>query len=153
MDLKQPIDLIKRSSWFDLLLLGLLLTPISLIAWVKILSFAGVSEHRPRWIVGLVLAHLIAIGLMMWGSNRYKEKYRTMTLVIGYLISKNFMMVSFKVFRKKYGEKYTDAYMRNIIGEFPQYLRIALLKDDLIGVARISRDAGVPDGNDAPSED
>ena len=154
LELKHPIDLIKRSSWFDLLLLGLVLTPASLLGWAKVLEFVEVpTSSRRVWIITLAIMHGGAIALMIWGSARYKKLFRTLTLVLGYLVSKNFMMVSFKQLREKYGDEYTDAYMMKVIKEFPQYLRIGRLGNGSIAAARITRDTGLPEPSDAPSED
>ena len=69
MELRQPIDLIKRSSWFDLLLVGLIFTPASMLAWMELITFVGVGvSQRGYWIVVLVLLHFAAVALMIWGS-------------------------------------------------------------------------------------
>ena len=51
LGLKHPIDLIERLSWFDLFLLGLVLTPASLPGWAEVLEFVEVpTSSRPVWI-------------------------------------------------------------------------------------------------------
>lgn len=154
MNLKPPIDLIKRSSWCDLLLIGLLLTPASMVAWTSLLEFAGVmGAARGLWVLILVLFHFLAIAIMIGGSNRYRDLYRAMTLILGYLGAKGFTMVSFATIREKYGDQYTDDYLMEVITEFPQYLRIAKLKGDQTGVARLSQSDRESLPPNAPEED
>ncbi len=154
MDLKQPIDLIKRSSWCDLLLVGLLVTPASMIAWTKLIQFAGVSESaRGGWVLVLVLIHFLAIGFMILGSSRYRRHYRSLTLITGYLVAKGYTMVRFETFRGKYGKEFSDEYLMKVIQEFPQYLRIAKLSGDDIGVAMLSNKERSALPADAPQED
>ncbi len=152
--LKQPIDLIKRSSWFDLLFLGLLITPPSVLAWAEVLRLAGPELlANDRWFLYLVGAHLLAIALMIAGSNRYRTRYQTMSLILGYLIAKKFTMVSFERLREKYGEELNDQYLIDVICQFPQYLRIAKLKGDKLGVARLSIEDQEAMPKDDPGED
>ena len=47
----------------------------------------------------------------------------------------------------------SDDYITAVIKEFPQYLRIARLKNGSPAVARITKDTDLPDSRDAPSED
>lgn len=151
---KHPIDLIRRSSWFDLLMLGLLLTPGSLLAWTKILEFAQTpADQRGAWTLSLALVHLMAIAAMMLGSQVHRKRYRTLTLILGYLVSKNFMMVSFERIREKYGDEFTDNYLMSVIKEFPQYLRVGRLKNGKKAAARLTRDVGLPPEPDEPGED
>ena len=154
MDLKQPIDIIKRSSWCDLLLIGLLTTPASMIAWTKLIQFSGVSESaRGVWVLILVLIHFLAIGFMILGSRRYRQRYQSLTLIVGYLVAKGYTMVRFETLRGKYGGQFSDDYLMEVIREFPQYLRIAKLSGNETGVAMlsISERAALP--VDAPQED
>lgn len=147
MELQKPIDLIKRSSWFDLLLVGLIFTPASMLAWMELISFVGVGvSRRGYWVVFLVLMHFAAVALMIWGSLQYRRRYRTMSLIVGYLMSKGFVMVSFEQIRKKYGDEFTGEYLLEVIKEFPQYLCIAKLKDNRTGVARLTEKVphGIP---------
>lgn len=154
MELKQPIDLIKRSSWFDLLFLGLLITPASVLAWAEVLRVAAPSLlTNDQWFFYLVVAHFLAIALMIAGSNQYRTRYQTMSLIMGYLIAKKFTMVSFERLREKYGDELTDEYLMDVICQFPQYLRVAKLKDDKLGVARLSGSDRDEMPADAPDEE
>ena len=67
-----------------------------------------------------------------------------MSLIVGYLMAKGFLMVSFEQLRRKYGDEYSDEYLLEVIKEFPQYLCIAKLKGGKMGVARLTE--GVREG-------
>jgi len=104
MNLERSISLLKRTTWYEVVYISIIILPFPLFAWKEILEWLSLSsENRTNAIAALILFQLIGISLFVYGSASYRRKLNILTMTLGYLQDKDFKMVSFDKIREHYG--------------------------------------------------
>lgn len=138
MDPKTILKTLKEVSPFDLFLISFLLLPFVFDAWLGVLEELEFGIDAKYWSLGIVLAgYIIGIIAMLVGSNRQKERETARDLIIQYLTSKDYEMMSFERVRKNINLAYRDDFLEMLPVYFPSQLRKAKLKGSKPGIAII----------------
>ncbi|WP_089725121.1 hypothetical protein [Candidatus Thiosymbion oneisti] len=138
MEPKTILKTLKEASPFDLFLVSFLLLPFVADSWLGVIKKLGLDQLAHYCGLGIVVvAYIIGIILMLQGSSRARRREIAKDLIIQYLTSKNFEMMSFDRVRKNINKSYTNEFLESLIEHFPKELRTARLKGSKSGIARI----------------
>jgi hypothetical protein len=138
MDTKTIITSLKEASPFDIFLVSFLILPFVLDAWVSLLSELGVEGSSRDWsLVAVVVAYVLGVAAVFVGNSRVKKRKEACNLVLNYLQTKNFFMMSFERIRDNIDPKYTDELLNSLPLAFPNEIRKARLRGGKQGLARI----------------
>lgn len=138
MDPRSILKTLKEATLFDLFLISFLLLPFVFDAWLGVTEKLQFGVSTKCWTLGIVLAfYIVGVVVMLQGSTRCRRREIARDLIIQYLTSKNFEMMTYERVRKNINKAYTDDFLESLITHFPNELRKARLKGAKPGLARI----------------
>jgi len=138
------LKVLKRASIFDIFLISFVLLPFVFQAWMKIFKDLDFQASTiEKFLGGIAVLYVIFILLMFTGSGKAKRRELAKDQILGYLQSKNNMMMSFERIRERINTTYSDRFLDSVIDSFPTDLRHARLKGSKSGAARIVEDTNI----------
>jgi len=133
-EISSILDLVKQSSVFDLFLISFLALPFVLQAWINILKDLGNSPSQMLvGVIVVIIAYILGIVIMYAGVSRHRSKKLAKDQIVAYIKSLRELkpkttMVRFVRLREKFGDNYSDQFLRSVIAEFPNELLPKTLK-------------------------
>jgi hypothetical protein len=78
-----------------------------------------------------------SVAIMHLGTTKVMRREAARDVIIAYLISHDFEMISYERIRQNLNASYSDSFLESLVVSFPTTLRKARLKGGKIGIARI----------------
>ena len=121
-----------------ILIVSFFILPVASAHWIKVLK--ELSWPLDLGLGGLLVVYVVAIAIMLWGASRSKREAAAREMILGYLYSKNFTMMSFDRINERIDSSYDKAFLRNLIESNPTVFRHAKIKGDKPGLARVDKE-------------
>ncbi|MEE9615070.1 MAG: hypothetical protein V3W31_09030 [Thermodesulfobacteriota bacterium] len=122
---KAVVDMIRGAKIHELLLVSFVVMPVVFSAWAYVLEKFRVFDKMDETylFVLLVLAYIVSIFIMKITESKFERLRRDADLVIKEIRSrKNFTRLRFVTIRSKFGNKFNEMYLRELIEIFPDEL-------------------------------
>jgi hypothetical protein len=129
---------IKKATAFDIFLISFFALPLVYNSWTEVLIKIGANPCQVFWsLVALTVLYLAVVIVLGFDNYNKKRKEIAKDLIVGYLQSKNYKMMSFERIREKLNSNYSNEFLEKLVQEFPKEIRRAKLKDDKPGIGRV----------------
>jgi hypothetical protein len=138
MNVSEFMSTIKKATAFDIFLISFFALPLVYNSWTEVLIKIGANPCQVFWsLVALTVLYLAVVIVLGFDNYNKKRKEIAKDLIVGYLQSKNYKMMSFERIREKLNSNYSNEFLEKLVQEFPKEIRRAKLKDDKPGIGRV----------------
>lgn len=138
MDAKTILNTLKEASPFDIFLVSFLLLPFVADGWLDVIEKLKLGDMARYWGVGIIIVtYFLGVVVMLIGTQRSNRREAAKDLIIQYLTTKDFEMMSFERVRKNINSSYSNDFLESLPIHFPTDIRRAKLKGGKPGLARI----------------
>lgn len=138
MNVSEIMSTIKKATAFDIFLISFFALPFVFDGWINVLTKIGANPCQIFWsLAGLFLLYVIAVIVLVFDNYSKKRKEIAKDLIVGYLQSKNYKMMSFERIKEKLNSSYSNEFLEKLVQEFPKEIRRAKLKGDKPGIGRV----------------
>lgn len=138
MNVSEIMSTIKKATAFDIFLISFFSLPFVFNAWIEVFTkIAATTEQIFCSLVILFVLYVVTVIILVVDNYSKKRKEIAKDLIVGYLQSKNYKMMSFEKIREKLNSAYNNEFLEKLVQEFPKEIRRAKLKGDKPGIGRV----------------
>jgi hypothetical protein len=142
LDPESFLKALRKANLLEVFIASFIALPFVFNAWLGIADKLVLSLPIKRWALlpFLFVLYIVGVAAVLIVNSRNRRRGVARDLIVGYLTSKKYQMVSFERIRSNINPGFTDEFLKSLAVHFPNILRSAKLKNARAGLAIITEE-------------